>query len=84
MGEFVNPKWLNWVCWCIAIILVVMNFYLLVPPVAPWWAYFLIAVIGVAYVALMGWVFYFPFDNDVSRKDYSAPYKELEEGLPKP
>jgi len=63
MGEFVNPRWLNWLTGTISVILIVMNFYLLVPPGAEWWVYFLISIIGVVYLLFIAYVLFTKIDS---------------------
>jgi threonine/homoserine/homoserine lactone efflux protein len=60
MGEHVNKKWVNWVCITLATILVFMNFYMIIPPVAPIWAYVLISLIGAVYLAFIGYLIWLP------------------------
>jgi manganese transport protein len=36
MGEFVNPSWLKWLAWAIALVIVVLNVYLLILTIFEW------------------------------------------------
>ena len=63
MGEFVNPKWLTCLTGTISVILIVMNFYLLVPPGAEWWVYFIIAIVGVLYLSFIAYVLFTKIDQ---------------------
>ena len=65
MGEFVNQRWLIWLTGVISVVLIIMNFYLLVPAAAPWWAYFLIAIIGVVYLGFIAYVLFTRIDHVV-------------------
>jgi hypothetical protein len=60
MGVHANKKWLTYVCVFLAAMLVFMNFYLIVPPVAPIWAYVVISVIGAIYLGFIAYLIWLP------------------------
>jgi len=62
MGDFVNPLWLRWLTGSISFIGIAMNFYLLVPTEAEVWVYFVIFIIGAAYLSFIAYVLYTPVD----------------------
>ncbi|XP_054751455.2 natural resistance-associated macrophage protein 2-like [Lytechinus pictus] len=67
MGEFKNSRFIKFIVWCLAVLIMGVNFYLVFAELAdkPWWAYFLMSILGVIYVIFVG---YLAFGIELSHK----------------
>ncbi|XP_030828658.1 natural resistance-associated macrophage protein 1 [Strongylocentrotus purpuratus] len=67
MGEFKNSSFTKFIVWCLAVLIMGVNFYLVFAELnnKPWWAYFLMSILGVIYVIFVG---YLAFGIELSHK----------------